>query len=249
MAAAAITGETMKKIQLELGGKNPLLILDDANLDNALDCAIDGAFFGTGQRCTASSRLIVTEGIHDRFVAALTARMAGLVIDDALKAGTQIGPVVDQAQLDIDLDYIDVGRKEGARLAAGGERLKREHEGFYLAPALFVDATPQMRISREEIFGPVAAVIRVKDYDEALAVANDTNFGLSSGICTTSLKHAEHFKRNSESGVVKVNLSTSGVDFHVPFGGKKSSSYGAREMGVHAHDFHTTLKTSYQLAV
>jgi aldehyde dehydrogenase (NAD+) len=175
--------------------------------------------------------------------------MAKLVVDNALKDGTQIGPVVDQDQLDIDLSYIDIGRKEGARVAAGGERLKRDHDGFYLAPTLFVDATPDMRISREEIFGPVAAVMRVKDYDEALAVANDTNFGLSSGICTTSLKHAEHFKANSQTGVVKVNLSTSGVDFHLPFGGRKASSYGAREQGAHVRDFFTTLKTAYQLAL
>ncbi|HEY3813456.1 MAG TPA: aldehyde dehydrogenase family protein [Caulobacteraceae bacterium] len=249
VAAAAIASENMKKIQLELGGKNPLLVLDDADLDNAVECAIDGAFFATGQRCTASSRLIVTEAIHDRFVAALRERMAKLVVDNALKDGTQIGPVVDQDQLDIDLSYIDIGRKEGARVAAGGERLKRDHDGFYLAPTLFVDATPDMRISREEIFGPVAAVMRVKDYDEALAVANDTNFGLSSGICTTSLKHAEHFKANSQTGVVKVNLSTSGVDFHLPFGGRKASSYGAREQGAHVRDFFTTLKTAYQLAL
>ena len=249
VAAAAIASDRMKKIQLELGGKNPLVILDDADLENAVECAIDSAFFATGQRCTASSRLIVADAIHDRFVAALSERMSRLVVDDALKAGTQIGPVVDADQLEIDLSYIEIGRNEGARLVGGGERLKREHEGFYLSPALFVDATPQMRISREEIFGPVAAVIRVKTYDEALAVANDTSFGLSSAICTTSLKHAEHFKRNSETGVVKVNLSTSGVDFHLPFGGCKSSSYGAREQGAHARDFFTTLKTSYQLAV
>jgi aldehyde dehydrogenase (NAD+) len=249
IAAAAIGGETMKKIQLEMGGKNPLVVLDDADLENAVATAIDGAFFGTGQRCTASSRLIVTEGIHDRFVAAVKDRLAGLVVDDALKSGTQIGPVVDQTQLEQDLAYIEIGRAEGARLACGGERLTREHAGFYLSPALFVDAAPSMRICREEIFGPVAGVLRVKDYDEALAVANDTPFGLSSGICTTSLKHATHFKRNSDAGMVKVNLSTSGVDFHVPFGGRKDSSYGPREQGGYAREFFTQIKTSYQLAL
>jgi acyl-CoA reductase-like NAD-dependent aldehyde dehydrogenase len=247
IAAGAIAGETMKKIQLEMGGKSPLVVLDDADLANAAECAIDGAFLSTGQRCTASSRLIVTDGIHDRFVAALRERLARTVVDDALKPGTQIGPVVDRAQMDQDLSYIDVGRSEGARLVCGGERLKREHEGYYLAPALFVDAAPEMRICREEIFGPVAAVLRVKNYDEALAMANDTSFGLSSGICTTSLKYANDFKRNSDAGMVKVNLSTAGVDFHVPFGGRKGSSYGPREQGTYAREFFTQVKTTYQL--
>ncbi|TKB32743.1 MAG: aldehyde dehydrogenase family protein, partial [Mesorhizobium sp.] len=170
--------------------------------------------------------LVVTDGIHDRFVEAMKDRLSKLVIGDALDAKTQIGPVVDQSQLKQDEDYIAIGRQEGADLAFGGERLDRETRGFYLQPALFTETTNAMRISREEIFGPVANVIRVKDYDEALAVANDTPFGLTSGICTSSLKHATHFKRNSEAGMVMVNLPTAGVDFHVPFGGRKGSSYG-----------------------
>jgi len=237
-----------RKFQLEMGGKNPFVVLDDADLAVAVEAAANSSFFSTGQRCTASSRLIVTEGIHDRFVAALTERLKGLVIDDALKAGTHIGPVVDESQLKQDADYIDIGRSEGARLAFGGERLERETPGFYLSPALFTEATNDMRIAREEIFGPVAAVIRVKDYDEALAVANDTGFGLSSGIATTSLKHATHFKRNAEAGMVMVNLPTAGVDFHVPFGGRKGSSYGPREQGRYAAEFYTTVKTAYTLA-
>ncbi|WPE23052.1 aldehyde dehydrogenase family protein [Shinella zoogloeoides] len=240
--------EHNRKFQLEMGGKNPFVVLDDADLAVAVEAAANSSFFSTGQRCTASSRLIVTEGIHDRFVAALTDRLRGLVIDDALKAGTHIGPVVDESQLKQDADYIDIGRSEGARLAFGGERLERETPGFYLSPALFTEATNDMRIAREEIFGPVAAVIRVKDYDEALAVANDTSFGLSSGIATTSLKHATHFKRNSEAGMVMVNLPTAGVDFHVPFGGRKGSSYGPREQGRYAAEFYTTVKTAYTLA-
>ena len=240
--------EHNRKFQLEMGGKNPFVVLDDADLAVAVEAATHSSFFSTGQRCTASSRLIVTEGIHDRFVAALTERLKGLVIDDALKAGTHIGPVVDQSQLKQDADYIDIGRTEGARLVFGGERLERKTPGFYLAPALFTEATNDMRIAREEIFGPVAAVIRVKDYDEALAVANDTSFGLSSGIATTSLKHATHFKRNSEAGMVMVNLPTAGVDFHVPFGGRKGSSYGPREQGRYAAEFYTTVKTAYTLA-
>ncbi|WP_312361738.1 aldehyde dehydrogenase family protein [Agrobacterium sp.] len=240
--------EHNRKFQLEMGGKNPFVVLDDADIAIAVEAAANSSFFSTGQRCTASSRLIVTEGIHDRFVEALTQRLTGLVVDDALKSGTHIGPVVDESQLHQDLDYIDIGRKEGATLAFGGARIERDTHGFYLQPALFTEATNDMRISREEIFGPVAAVIRVKDYDEALATANDTNFGLSSGIATTSLKFATHFKRNSEAGMVMVNLPTAGVDFHVPFGGRKRSSFGPREQGRYAAEFYTSVKTAYTSA-
>jgi len=244
-AIAAKAVARMAKIQLEMGGKNPLVILDDADLATAVNCAVQGAYFSTGQRCTASSRLIVTDGIHDRFVAAVIDKLKSVKVDDALAPGTDIGPVVDQSQLDTDLKYVDVGRAEGAKLAIGGERVKRGKDGYYLAPALFTDATNAMRISREEIFGPVAAVIRVKSYDEALAMANDTPFGLCSGIVTTSLKHASHFKRNADAGMVMVNLPTAGVDYHVPFGGRKGSSYGPREQGRYAAEFFTTVKTSY----
>jgi acyl-CoA reductase-like NAD-dependent aldehyde dehydrogenase len=244
---AAASVERMRKFQLEMGGKNPLVVLDDADLDVAVDCAINGAFFSTGQRCTASSRLVVTEGIHDRFVAAMVARLKTLVVDDALKAGTHIGPVVDQSQLDQDISYVDIGKAEGANLIWGGERLNRDKPGFYLQPALFTESTASMRINREEIFGPVANVMRVKNYDEALAAANDTPFGLSSGICTTSLKHASHFRRNAEAGMVMVNLPTAGVDYHVPFGGRKGSSYGPREQGAYAREFYTSVKTAYTL--
>jgi acyl-CoA reductase-like NAD-dependent aldehyde dehydrogenase len=237
--------QRMAKVQLEMGGKNPLVIVDDADLAVAVNCATQGAYFSTGQRCTASSRFIVTEGIHDRFVAATIERLKALKVDDALKEGTEIGPVVDQTQLDQDLKYLDVGQKEGARLAFGGERLERSRKGFYLSPALFTESTNAMRINREEIFGPVASVIRVRNYEEALAVANDTPFGLSSGIVTTSLKHASHFKRNSQAGMVMVNLPTAGVDYHVPFGGRKASSYGPREQGRYAVEFYTTVKTAY----
>lgn len=240
--------EHNRKFQLEMGGKNPFVVLDDADLDVAVEAAANSSFFSTGQRCTASSRLIVTEGIHDRFVAALTSKLQSLVIDDPLKAGTHIGPVVDESQLCQDVDYIAIGKAEGASLAFGGERLERENPGFYLQPALFTEATNAMRIAREEIFGPVATVIRVRNYEEALATANDTDFGLSSGIATTSLKHATHFKRNSEAGMVMVNLPTAGVDFHVPFGGRKGSSCGPREQGRYAAEFYTTIKTAYTFA-
>jgi aldehyde dehydrogenase (NAD+) len=235
----------MAKLQLEMGGKNPLVVLDDADIATAVNCATQGAYFSTGQRCTASSRLIVTQGIHDRFVAAMKDKLATLKVDDALAPGTDIGPVVDDSQLEQDMKYIDIGKREGATLVHGGERLKRAKDGYYLAPALFTDATNQMRIAREEIFGPVAAVIRAKDYDEALALANDTEFGLCSGIVTTSLKHASHFKRSAQAGMVMTNLPTAGVDYHVPFGGRKGSSYGPREQGRYAAEFYTTVKTAY----
>lgn len=239
------------KFQLEMGGKNPLVVLDDADLHVAVHCAIQGSYYSTGQRCTASSRLIVTEGIHDRFVSAMVERMGQLKIADARRPGTDIGPVVDGRQLAIDLDYIASAREEGARLVAGGHPMATDangHPGHYLAPALFTETTNAMRISREEVFGPVANVIRVGSYDEALAIANDTPFGLSSGICTTSLKHASHFKRHSEVGMVMVNVPTAGVDYHVPFGGRKASSMGSREQGSHAVEFFTTTKTAYTAA-
>jgi acyl-CoA reductase-like NAD-dependent aldehyde dehydrogenase len=213
------------KVQLEMGGKNPLVVLDDADLDQAVSVAINGSLYSTGQRCTGSSRLIVQAGVHDRF-----------------------GPVASKEQLEQDLFYIANAQQEGGRLLAGGELLQRAHPGFYLSPALIVDTHNAMRINREEVFGPVASVIRVQDYDEALAVANDTEFGLSSGICTTSLKHASDFKRNSTAGMVMVNVPTAGVDYHAPFGGRKASSYGAREQGAYAREFYTAVKTTYTQA-
>ena len=236
------------KVQLEMGGKNPQVVLDDADLGIAVELCAQSAFFSTGQRCTASSRLIVTQGIHDRFVAALSERMGKLKVGHALAAGTDIGPVVSQTQLEQDLRYVDIGRGEGARLVAGGERVMRDTEGHFLAPALFTETLPSMQINREEIFGPVASVIRARDYDEALALANDTPFGLSAGIATTSLKYASHFKRHAQAGMVMVNLPTAGVDYHVPFGGRKGSSYGPREQGRYAVEFYTTVKTAYTLA-
>jgi alpha-ketoglutaric semialdehyde dehydrogenase len=243
VAAAAVKNGA--RVQLEMGGKNPLIVLDDADLAVAVSVAVNGAFFQAGQRCTASSRLIVTEGIHDRFVAAVIERMKALKIDDALKPGIDIGPVVDQKQLDKNFEYLEIGRKEGARLRHGGERLTRDTDGFFMAPALFTESAASMRINRDEIFGPVAAVIKVKNYDEAIAMANDTPFGLSAGIVTTSLKYASHFKRQSQSGLVMVNLPTAGLDYHVPFGGRKKSSYGPREQGAYAKEFYTVVKTAY----
>jgi alpha-ketoglutaric semialdehyde dehydrogenase len=241
----------MAKFQLEMGGKNPMVVLDDADLGVAIQCAVQSGFFSTGQRCTASSRVIVTEGIHDRFVAGVVDKLKSLRIDDARKPGTDIGPVVDAAQLRQDLDYVQVARDEGAHVAFGGEAIERNADGrpgFYMRPALITESTPQMRINREEVFGPVVSVARVRDYDEALAQANDTPFGLSAGIATTSLKHATHFKRHSQAGMVMVNVPTAGVDYHVPFGGRKASSYGPREQGRHAAEFYTVVKTAYTQA-
>ena len=239
--------ETMKKVQLEMGGKNPMVILDDADLAVAVPACLNGAFFSTGQRCTASSRLIVQEGIHDAFVDAMSNAMKKLVIGDALDTATQIGPVVSESQLNANLSYVDLAREEGAEVI-GGERLSLSQDGYYQAPALFVGSNNEMRINREEIFGPCASVIKVASFEEAVAVANDTEFGLSAGICTRSLKHASVFKKQSQAGMIMVNLPTAGVDYHVPFGGRKGSSYGSREQGRYAVEFYTTVKTSYVFA-
>jgi aldehyde dehydrogenase (NAD+) len=247
---AAACASRLARFQLEMGGKNPMVVLDDADLGVAVNAALNSGFYSTGQRCTASSRLIVTNGIHDKFVAALAERMQALKVDDARKAGTDIGPVVDESQLAQDLEYIAIGEQQGAK-RIGGERVATSSAGapgFYLRPALFTETTADMRINRDEIFGPVVSVMRAKDYDEALHLANDTPFGLSAGIATTSLKHATHFKRHSQAGMVMVNLPTAGVDYHVPFGGRKGSSYGPREQGRYAAEFYTTVKTAYTAA-
>jgi aldehyde dehydrogenase (NAD+) len=241
----------MAKFQLEMGGKNPMVVLDDADLDVAVNAALNSGFFSTGQRCTASSRLIVTEGIHDRFIAAMAEKMKALKVDDARKKGTDIGPVVDDKQLAQNLEYVAIATAEGARRVAGGEAIETNADGapgYYMRPALFTETTAPMRINREEVFGPVVSVMRAKNYEEALALANDTEFGLSAGIATTSLKHATHFKRHVQAGMVMVNLPTAGVDYHVPFGGRKGSSYGPREQGRYAAEFYTTVKTVYTAA-
>ncbi|NKF24198.1 aldehyde dehydrogenase family protein [Solimonas marina] len=234
------------KVQLEMGGKNPLVVLADADLDQAVECAVNGAYFSTGQRCTASSRLIVEKSVYDEFVARTIKRLSGLKIGNPLEAGVHIGPVASSAQLDTDLSYIRIGREEGAELLFGGDMVECATKGHFLAPTLFA-AKPDHRVSREEIFGPVAAVMPADDYEHALALANDTEFGLCAGICTTSLKYASHFKRHAQVGMVMVNLPTAGVDAHVPFGGRKGSSYGPREQGRYAVEFYTTVKTAYTL--
>jgi acyl-CoA reductase-like NAD-dependent aldehyde dehydrogenase len=243
VAAAAMSHQA--RIQLEMGGKNPLVVLDDCDLDRAVQCALDGAFFATGQRCTASSRIIVTQGVHDRFVAALAARVSALRVGDALSPSTQMGPLASESQLETTMSYLEIAMKEGGRRVTGGERLSLETPGYYVSPVLIADTRPDMRVNHEEVFGPLASTVRVRDYDEALAVANSGDFGLSAGICTTSLKYARHFTRNVRAGMVMTNLPTAGVDYHVPFGGTRKSSYGTREQGFAAIEFYTQTKTSY----
>ena len=243
VAAAA----TMKKLQLEMGGKNPMVVMADADLDVAVDASVQGAFYSTGQRCTASSRIIVEAPIYDEFAARLVASTTALRVGDALDATTQIGPAVSESQLASNLRYVDVARNEGAEVI-GGEPLELAKRGFYQQPALFLNVDNDKRVCREEIFGPCAAVIKAGDFDEALAIANDTEFGLCAGICTSSLKYAREFKRQSLAGMTMVNLPTAGVDYHVPFGGRKASSYGPREQGRYAAEFYTTVKTAYTFA-
>jgi aldehyde dehydrogenase (NAD+) len=245
----ASVGETAMKrqarVQLEMGGKNPLVVLDDADLDRAVMCAIDGAFYATGQRCTASSRIIVTEGIHDRFVQAMAEKAKSLRVGDALDPNTQIGPAVSESQLEQNLRYVQIAKDEGGKVLTGGEPLSLDKRGYYMAPTVIADTAPDQRINCEEVFGPVASTVKVKDYEEALEVANRGQFGLSAGIVTNSLKHSRHFRRHIRAGMVMVNLPTAGVDYHVPFGGSRKSSYGAREQGFAAVEFYTQTKTVY----
>lgn len=241
----AIVAERGGKIQQEMGGKSPLVVLDDADLQNAIDCAIGGSVISTGQRCTSNTRIIATPGIYDALAEGMAARARQIVVGNALDPQSQIGPVVDERQLSTNLRYLGIADGEGARRLCGGEILERPQRGFYLSPAVYSDCTNDMVHVREEIFGPVVSVLKAADFEEALAIANDSDLGLSSGICTRSLKYAEDFKSRSSSGMVFVNLPTAGVDYHVPFGGRKASSYGPREQGRAAREFFTTSKTAY----
>lgn len=237
--------QRMTRTQLELGGKSPLVVLDDADLDQAVQVAFDGAVPQTGQRCTTSSRIVVTRGIHDAFVEKLARKVAAVRVGHALDPSSEIGPVATEAQLAKDLAYVELGRQEGAELLCGGARLERPTEGYYLSPALFANSRNDMRINREEVFGPVAAVIRVDDLDEAIAVAADSDYALSSAICTRNLAAAETFRRGSSSGMVVVNAPTSGAEYHVPFAGRGMSGFGAPEQGAATAEFFTQVKTTY----
>ena len=233
------------KVQLEMGSKNALLVMDDADLDLAIQNAANGAFGSTGQKCTASSRLVVHDKVLDSFVDQLQKHMQSLVVGHALDATTQIGPVSSLTQLNENIRYLDVGRDEGAELLCGGELLELETPGYFMQPALFINTNNSMTINREEMFAPIACVIGIGSYEEGLATVNDTKFGLTSGIMTRSLARANHFRRNAQTGCVMVNLPTAGTDYHVPFGGRGDSSYGSREQGQYAVEFFTTVKTSY----
>lgn len=236
------------RVQLEMGGKSPLIILDDADLETAIDCAIGGSILSTGQRCTSNTRIIATPHIYDALLKGMVERAKSLTVGNALYETTDIGPVVDERQLKTNLDYINIADKEGGKRLCGGEVLQRDTQGFYLSPAVYSDCTNSMVHVQEEIFGPVVSVMQAMNYDSALEMANDNALGLSAGICTQSLKYAEHFKANSNSGMVMVNLPTAGVDYHVPFGGRKASSYGSREQGRAAREFYTSSKTCYTKA-
>ena len=236
------------KLQLEMGSKNPLVVMDDADLDRAVDLAVNGAFGGTGQKCTASSRLIVHAPIHDAFVEAFLARTRALKVGHALDEGTQMGPAVSAAQLAANLAYVELGKSEGAELATGGARLEARTEGHYMAPTVFLNGRSRMRINQEEMFAPITCVIKAGDLDEAIAIANDTPYGLTAGIVSRSLARVTRFRQASRSGCVMVNLPTAGTDYHVPFGGMKASSYGPREQGRNAVEFYTQIKTAYTFA-
>ncbi|SMX35882.1 Aldehyde dehydrogenase, thermostable [Ruegeria arenilitoris] len=243
IAAAAI--QNLTKVQMEMGSKNALAVMDDADLDLAVSLALGGAFGGTGQKCTASSRLVVHAAIHDAFVEKLVAGAKSLKVGHALEEGTQMGPVVSEQQLQENLAYVELGQSERAELACGGQRLELQHDGYYMSPGVFVNTNNTMRINREEMFAPLTSVLKVDSYGEALTIVNDTNFGLTSGIVTQNLARATHFRRHARTGVVTVNLPTAGTDYHVPFGGRGDSSYGPREQGKAAAEFYTTVKTAY----
>ncbi len=243
IAAACVANFT--KVQLEMGSKNALAVMDDADMDTAVACALGGAFGGTGQKCTASSRLVVHRAVHDEFVERLVAGAKAMVVDHALKDGTQLGPVVNEQQLKENLANVELAKREGGELVCGGERVARDTEGYYMTPAVFVGTRNDWQVNREELFAPLACVIKVEGYEEALATVNDTRFGLTAGIITRSLARASHFRRGAESGCVMVNLPTAGTDYHVPFGGRGQSSYGPREQGAYAQEFYTTVKTAY----
>ncbi len=246
IAVSAIAN--MTKMQMEMGSKNPMIVMDDADLDLSVAHATNAAFGGTGQKCTAASRLIVHEAVHDAFVEKLVKAAQALKVGHALEDGTQIGPVVSEGQLTQNLDYVAIGKAEGAELLCGGDRLNRPTEGYYMAPAVFAGTRNDMRVNREEMFAPVTCVMKAGSYQEALAIANDTEFGLTAGIMTRSLSRANHFRANMRAGCVMVNLPTAGTDYHVPFGGRGASSYGPREQGRYAAEFYTTVKTAYVAA-
>ena len=243
---ASATAPNFVRCQLEMGSKNALVVADDADIQTAVDATIAGSFSGAGQKCTASSRLVVMDGIHDQYVEALIKRMSELKVGHALEDGVFMGPVVDGNQLEANLGWVEKARQSGGELAFGGERLSMKHEGFYMSPTLFLNTKNDWEVNQEEVFAPMASVIRVADLEEAIATTNDTRFGLTGGIITQSLRTSAMFKQQAQTGCVMVNLPTAGTDYHVPFGGRKESSFGPREQGQYAKEFYTVVKTAYQ---
>ncbi len=235
------------KAQCEMGGKNPIIVLEDADLAKAVDLSINGAMWSTGQKCTATSRAIVHEDVAGDYTARLLERVAAIKVGNGMDPETQVGPLIDEAQLNKVLAYIAAGRDEGAKLAAGGGRMTAAplDRGFFVEPTVFVDVKSEMLIAREEIFGPVLAVIAVRGFEEAIQVANSVRFGLSASICTRDISRAMEFADRIQAGLVHVNSPTVGAEVQVPFGGMKASSTGTREQGRVAVDFYTQIKTVY----
>ena len=243
-------GEAAKRrlrVQLEMGGKNPTIVLADADFNSAVENTVNAAFFSTGQKCTATSRAIVEDAIYDRFVDALVERTKKLKVGNGMEPGIDIGPAIDQNQLDTNLKYIDIGKKEAGAPRIGGERLTggAYDKGYFCAPTIFADVTQKMTIAREEIFGPVLAVMRAKDFEDAMRIANDIPFGLSASIQTTNVSRVFDFVYKMEAGLLTVNLPSAGVEYQLPFGGTKESSFGPKEQGPAALEFYSDYKTVY----
>jgi alpha-ketoglutaric semialdehyde dehydrogenase len=235
------------RIQLEMGGKNPTIVLADCDFNSAVENTVNAAFFSTGQKCTATSRVIVEEPIYDRFVEALVERTNRLKVGNGMEPGIDIGPAVDEDQLKTDLQYIEIGTKECGPPRAGGNRLTGGafDKGFFVQPTIFADVTPEMRIAQEEIFGPVLAVMRAKDFDDAMRIANGIPLGLSASIQTTNVSRVFDYVYNMEAGLLTVNLPSAGVEYQLPFGGTKDSSFGPKEQGPAALEFYSDYKTVY----
>jgi len=235
------------RIQLEMGGKNPTVVLRDAELDYAADILVNGAFFSTGQKCTACSRAIIEKPVYEPLVEKLMAKTRKLKVGNGLEPGIDIGPAVDSNQLETDLKYIEIARNEGAQLLCGGTRLTGGiyEKGYFIEPTLFADVTPEMRIAQEEVFGPVLALMVANDFDDAMRLANCVKFGLSASIVSRDLTRVHQFISRIEAGLITVNLPTAGVEYQLPFGGTKESSFGMREQGPAALDFYTETRTVY----
>jgi aldehyde dehydrogenase (NAD+) len=235
------------RVQLEMGGKNPTVVLRDADLNYAADIIVNGAFFSTGQKCTATSRAIIEKAVYEPLMEKLIAKTRALKVGNGLEAGVQIGPAIDAGQLETDLKYIEIAKKEGAKLMCGGNRLTggAYDKGYFVEPTIFTDVTAQMRIAQEEVFGPVLAVMVAKDFEDAMQLANAIKFGLSAAIVSRDLTRVHQFINRIEAGLITVNLPSAGVEYQLPFGGTKESSFGMREQGPLALDFYTESRTVY----